>query len=130
MREQDCDFLPVMNAKELVGVVTGRDIAARATALRADVEHISVAAVMTSPAFAVGENVGVDEAVVIMRQQNLRHLVVRNERGDVTGVVSLADCAGVATDQAIAKNLQRHAEQSLQGSANSLLACVPGMYLG
>ena len=47
--------------------------------------------VMTSPAIVVALNTGVSEAARLMREKNVRRVVVVDQRGRIAGVVSRSD---------------------------------------
>lgn len=87
-------FLPVIDnicSKQLVGVVTDRDIATRGVA-RNKGPGTAVRDVMTSQHLAVA-HVGKSPSNVLqlMNTRNLRRIPVVDDRGRVVGVVTVAD---------------------------------------
>ena len=126
MEERGCGFLPVIENGVLVGVVTGRDLATRIGARRVSFESVPVSAVMTSPALGLNFEMDSEDAVILMRSQDVHRLVITEANGRVAGIVSLADLAGIAPDASITKTLQRHAERSLPIQSYPL----HGLFLG
>jgi CBS domain-containing protein len=94
MRERDIGFLPVVEAGQLLGVLTDRDLVVRLIAHGVQLDSMLGRDVVTSPGIYVYEDQTVDEAAQIMRDHQIRRLVVL-DRGDgnVIGVVSLGDLA-------------------------------------
>jgi len=77
-------------------IVTERDLARALTAgLGA---RAGVAAVAVTDFVTVDDDTSVVEAAGVMLDNDVRHLVVRNHRGDVTGLISLRDMLRVLVD--------------------------------
>jgi uncharacterized protein len=77
-------------------IVTERDLARALTAglgARAGVVSVAVTDFVT-----VDDDTSVVEAAGVMLDNDVRHLVVRNHRGDVTGLISLRDMLRVLVD--------------------------------
>ncbi|TRM85627.1 histidine kinase, partial [Sulfolobus sp. A20-N-G8] len=74
-----------------IGIVTERDI------VRAVADGLSydspIETIMTKGLIMVTPDKDVTEALLIMYQNNIRHLVVINEKGNLLGVVSIRDVA-------------------------------------
>jgi CBS domain-containing protein len=94
MRERDIGFLPVVDGDELIGVLTDRDLVMRGLATGMQPQAMVGREMLTAPAICVHDDQGVDEATRLMRENQIRRLVIL-ERGDgrITGVVSLGDLA-------------------------------------
>jgi CBS-domain-containing membrane protein len=120
-------FLPITNSGRIAGVVTGRDLAIRASARGVVVDELPIAAVMTSPAITVYEDTEIEDALISMRHRDVRRLVVVNQQLRVVGVVGLSDLVGAAPDASIVKNLQRHAENCPR--LVEMFSVMPGSYL-
>jgi PAS domain S-box-containing protein len=71
---------------ETVGIVTDRDLAERVVAAGLD-PRAPVFHVMSSPVVSIGDSAPVYEAVLLMRQKNIRHLAVRDASDRVVGIV-------------------------------------------
>lgn len=94
MRDRDIGFLPVVEAGQLLGVVTDRDLVVRLIADGVQIDSMLGRDVVTSPGIYVYEDQSVDEAAQIMRDHQIRRLVILNRgAGNVVGVVSLGDLA-------------------------------------
>jgi CBS domain-containing protein len=94
MRERDIGFLPVVDGDELIGVLTDRDLVMRALATGMQPQAMVGREMLTAPPICVYDDQGVDEASRLMRENQIRRLVILG-RGDgrITGVVSLGDLA-------------------------------------
>lgn len=92
MGERDIGFLPVLDGRKLVGVVTDRDIAVRGVGagLRFDEP---VTTVMTKNAVTCSQDCDIEDALEIMSNEQVRRLPVCGEENDLIGVVALADAA-------------------------------------
>lgn len=97
MLDHDFGFLPIEKNGNLVGVVTDRDIAIRAVAKGLD-HQASLNQVMTKNVVTAHENDDVTTAAKKMEEKQIRRLVVLNQNGSITGVVSLGDIATKCND--------------------------------
>jgi len=94
MRDRDIGFLPVVEAGQLLGVLTDRDLVIRLIADGVQIDSMLGRDVVTSPGIHVYDDQTVDDAAQIMRDHQIRRLVVLNHGdGNVIGVVSLGDLA-------------------------------------
>ena len=94
MRDRDIGFLPVVEAGQLLGVVTDRDLVLRTMATGMDMKTMLGRDMVTSPGLYVFDDQTVDEAGQIMQENQIRRLVILNRKdGNVVGVVSLGDLA-------------------------------------
>ena len=75
------------------GIVTDRDITIRAVALGFDPNKTKISEVMTRVVISCTENTPVFEAARIMEANKIRRLLVKNEKGEMTGILSLGDIA-------------------------------------
>lgn len=107
MRDRDIGFLPVYEGDELIGVVTDRDLAIRAVAGGMDSKAILGREIVTSPVVYCFDNQDVEEAARLMRQNQIRRLLVldRSDNRPV-GVISLGDLAGSVKETTSEKVLQ------------------------
>lgn len=92
MGEKDIGFLPVLDAKKIVGVVTDRDIAVRGVGAGLRSKE-PVAKIMTKNAITCSQNCDIEDALEIMSDEQVRRLAVCGEENDLIGVVALADAA-------------------------------------
>jgi CBS domain-containing protein len=93
MKNLDIGPLPVVDAGRLVGVITDRDITVRATAEGLDPLTTQVSDVMTREVVACREDDDVRHAAQLMQDVQLRRLLVVDDSGHLTGIVSIGDLA-------------------------------------
>jgi|HigsolmetaAR203D_1030402.scaffolds.fasta_scaffold06650_2 Predicted signal-transduction protein containing cAMP-binding and CBS domains len=91
MKEHDIGFVPVVEGKKLLGVVTDRDLVLRGYAEKRS-GSASVKEVMTTGIATVSPETTVDEASRIMAREKVRRLPVV-DNGQLVGVVALGDMA-------------------------------------
>jgi CBS domain-containing protein len=99
MRELDIGPLPVFEGNHVIGVITDRDIAVRAVAEGRDPNTTTVREAMTEDLVFCFEDQDIDEVAQMMRDKQIRRLVVFDRWKNLAGIVSLGDLA-VETDGA------------------------------
>ncbi len=88
MREKGSSSLLVKNQEgEIVGIATDLALKERVVADRMDYEA-PVAEIMSSPLIYIDEKALIFEAVMLMEEKRVKHLVVKNEQGEATKVLS------------------------------------------
>lgn len=91
MKEHNIGFIPVVDGKKMIGVVTDRDLVVRGYAEKHS-GSTAVDQVMTTSIRTASPEMTVDEAAELMAEQQIRRLpVVQN--GELIGIVSLGDLA-------------------------------------
>lgn len=94
MRDRDTgDVLVTDDGGALYGIVTDRDIVARAIADGIDPTMTPVQSVITPSPVAVHPNDDTTRAVALMREHAIRRLPVIDDAGVAVGIVSLGDLA-------------------------------------
>lgn len=93
MRDHDIGMLPVEQDGEIVGTVTDRDITVRATASGADPNSTPVGAVMSTEVFSCVEDDDLQLAARIMRDYQIRRLMIQDINGAFIGILTLSDLA-------------------------------------
>lgn len=96
MKRNDCGEIPVVESEQSrkpVGVVTDRDIATRIVAEGGDTASAVASDAMSSPATTVHQDADFDEVCDLMEQEQIRRIVVVDDRGNVCGIVAQADIA-------------------------------------
>jgi CBS domain-containing protein len=93
MKELDVGSLPVCEKDGLVGMVTDRDITVRAIAEGLDPWTGRVRDVMTPGVIYCFEDQEVQEAARLMKENQVRRLIVLNRDKRLVGIVSLGDLA-------------------------------------
>jgi CBS domain-containing protein len=93
MRDMDVGWLPVLDGKALVGMVTDRDIAVRGVADGMVAQESRVADVMTPDVVWCRADDPVEAVMAEMGDAQVRRLPVLDANNEVVGVVALADLA-------------------------------------
>lgn len=111
MRDRDIGFLPVYDGDQLIGVLTDRDIVMRGLASGMQPETMIGRNMLTAPVVYCYDDQSVDEATDLMRQNQIRRLVILQRGNDrVVGVVSLGDLAMNADKKTSGEVLQSVSE--------------------
>lgn len=90
MREKRIGSLLTIEAGEVVGIVTERDLVWKGLACHRDPDSTHVGAVMSSPLLDIDVNRTIRDASRAMAERNVRHLAV-TENGKIVGVLSIRD---------------------------------------
>ena len=93
MVEHDCGEIPVVRDGRPVGVITDRDITARAVAAGRNPLEMKASECMTSPVITVNPSTGVSDCCDMMEEHQIRRMPVVDESGKCCGMVSQADIA-------------------------------------
>jgi CBS domain-containing protein len=96
MRREDVDAVPVINdeqQKQLIGIVTDRDLAIKVVAEARDPNHTLVQDVMTSTIVVCRECEDLSSAIKAMEEHQIRRVPVIDDDGRVVGIISQADLA-------------------------------------
>jgi len=99
MAELDVGPLPVCEGKRVMGMITDRDITVRATAAGCDPKTTLVSDAMSQDIISCYEDQDVREAAKLMKEKQIRRLLVLNRADELVGIVSLGDLATEAEDQ-------------------------------
>jgi CBS domain-containing protein len=92
MRDSDIGDVIVIEDGQVTGILTDRDVVVRAVAEGRDAESTSVSEICSSGIRAIEPDASVDDALRMMRDEDIRRLpVVKN--GRTVGIVSLGDLA-------------------------------------
>jgi len=81
----------VVEGRDVVGILSDRDVLNRVVAERRDPETVCVDEVMTTALPAVGERTSIAEAMWLMTERRRRHLPVLGDDDRVVGVISIGD---------------------------------------
>ena len=91
MGELDVGALPVGSPASLEGILTDRDILFRVVAGGLDPSTALVRDVASRPVISCRETDGLETAMDLMAANHVRRLAVQDDRGAVTGWITLAD---------------------------------------
>ncbi len=93
-------FLIIIEGKEILGVITDRDVVIRAVAKFHDPAELAARDMMTRPPIhTVGPNASLNEALCVMNDNDVNRLVVTDGKRNILGVVTRNDivCRIIAT---------------------------------
>lgn len=91
MKENDIGFIPVVEGKKLIGVVTDRDLVIRGYAERRS-GSAAVSQVISEDVTTASPDMTTEEAAKIMARKQIRRLPIV-ENGNLLGVVAIGDLA-------------------------------------
>ena len=112
MKSIDVGPLPVCDGDRLVGMITDRDIIVRATAEGRDPKTTPVKEAMTPGIVYVYEDQDIEEAASLMKERQIRRLVVLDRNKKLVGILSLGDLAVDTNDKFSGDVLERVSEPS------------------
>ena len=118
MKSIDVGPLPVCDGDRLVGMITDRDIIVRATAEGRDPKTTLVKAAMTPGVVYVYEDQDIEEAAALMKERQIRRLVVLDRTKRLVGILSLGDIAEEADEVTSGEVLERVSEPSRHARAS------------
>ena len=111
LRKHNVSRLPVTNNKELVGIISERDIADKLGSSKYEsmpASRLHISSVMVKNVFTVPETMQLDEVARLMLENGIGSVPVMNEDGMV-GIVSKADfvtlAVGIAFDKITVKEI-------------------------
>jgi len=96
MKREDVGSVPVVESlegKQLIGIVTDRDLVVKVLAGGGDVERSTVRDAMTANPASCGENDPIDKAVKLMSERQVRRMPIVDDKGRLAGIIAQADVA-------------------------------------
>ena len=106
MAMHDCGCIPVIDDdenKRPIGTITDRDITIRSLANGKDPMNMVVGDIMTTRPTTIGEGASFDECFRTMEKNQIRRLLVVNNKGECIGIVAQADIARKAGEHETAE---------------------------
>lgn len=100
MARNDVGVIPVSDGQRLFGVVTDRDLVVRGMARELDPSTATVEQCVTKNVTTCHPDDDLRKALQLMKEKQIRRIPVVNRHNDLVGIVSLADVARHATDEA------------------------------
>ena len=111
LRKHNISRLPVTNNKQLVGIISERDIATKLGSSKYEsmpASRLHISSVMVKDVFTVPQTMQLDEVARLMLENGIGSVPVMNE-DDMVGIVSKADfvtlAVGIAFDKITVKEL-------------------------
>jgi CBS domain-containing protein len=99
MRHADCGILPVVNrSREVVGLLTDRDVCIAAADAEKPLREIFVHSVMNTGVRAVSTRADVEDIHDLMREYAVRRVPVLDDDHRLVGIVSIDDLAARALE--------------------------------
>lgn len=109
MQEEDVGELPVVDEKrQLVGVITDRDIVVRCVAAGDAPDTCVVDAYMTAPAVFLPEDASLEDVANVMAKEAVRRVPITDKEGRVCGMIAQADL-----EHSKARSLKEKVSQSV-----------------
>ena len=93
MKESDIGDVVVTDGATLAGMLTDRDIVVRAVAERADPGTTTIGSIITREVVMIEQHCTASEAAALMRERNIRRVLVCDSDRKLVGIVSLGDLA-------------------------------------
>ena len=96
MKQQDVGSVPVVesqSSKQLVGIITDRDVVVKVLAGNRSVDQATVRDAMTASPVSCAETDDVDEALQQMKDRQVRRMPIVDANGRLTGIIAQADVA-------------------------------------
>lgn len=96
MTTHDIGVIPVVESEETrraIGCITDRDLVARVVAAGRNPAHVRVEQAMSTDLVSCGPDDDVDQVKALMRQHQIRRVLVLDEHRSLIGVVGIADLA-------------------------------------
>lgn len=93
MKSLNVGVLPIREGAKLIGLITDRDIVVRGLAENRDPSSTQVKDIISSELVRCSEEDSVEQAAKLMEENKVRRLVVCDQDGTATGIVSLGDIA-------------------------------------
>ena len=91
MIRQDASAVVVTAASKPIGIFTERDVLTRVVDREIDCKQVPIKDVMTSPLATMATTALVGEVLAEMYRRDIRNMPVVGERGELCGLVSMAD---------------------------------------
>ncbi len=104
MVQHNCGEIPVLDgARDLVGVVTDRDIVCRLVASGKNPLECTAEMAMTSPAISVRTDTPLDEVLAVMERHLIRRVPVLDDNDRCVGILGQADLAWAVSGKDVVK---------------------------
>lgn len=106
MQEYDCSFLPVVDDNHNIqGIVTNRDIIVKAIAKDKDFSKMPITDIMSKNVIFCEEEDSLQQAISQMSRHNIRRILVKNNTGELSGILSIIDVINKVKDRSLLVDL-------------------------
>lgn len=112
MAKVESGVVPVVEDGKVVGVVTDRDIVLRVVAEGRSFDSPVSEAMSDGEVLSVKEDDVLADATAKMANHQVRRLIVLNDAGDLTGILSLGDVAKDYGSKQVGKTLEEISQES------------------
>ena len=115
MVKNDCGCIPVVeneSDKKPIGTITDRDIVIRTIAEGKNPLDLKVGDVMTKNVVTVSPDDSVEDCCAKMEENQIRRIIVVDEKGSCCGMVAQADIATKASDSITDEVVEKISQQS------------------
>ena len=112
MRDLNVGPLPVCDGQKLAGMITDRDIVVRGIAMGHDPNTSKVRDVLTAEVEYCYEDDPVDKAAQLMRDKQIRRVLVVDRNKNLVGIVSLGDVSQEVSGRKAGETLEQISEPS------------------
>ncbi|GHJ12270.1 MULTISPECIES: CBS domain-containing protein [unclassified Micromonospora] len=112
MKESDIGDVVVTDGATLAGMLTDRDIVVRAVAERADPGTTTIGSIITREVVMIEQHCTANEAAALMRERNIRRVLVCDSDRKLVGIVSLGDLAMQLDPQSALSDISEAAPNS------------------
>ena len=99
MKTLDVGALPVKSDGQILGILTDRDIAIRAVAAGRDPDKTMAKDLMTKNTQTCSPDDALDQAIQVMKNNQIRRLPVADTNGALVGMLSLGDICAASNAQ-------------------------------
>jgi CBS domain-containing protein len=93
MKALNVGILPVKDGNKITGIVTDRDIVIRALAENKEPKNVKIKDIMSPKIASCSADDSIEEAASIMKEKQVRRLIVLDNQNMPVGILSLGDIA-------------------------------------
>lgn len=109
MVNHDCGCIPVVEdtiSKKPIGTITDRDICCRTVAEGRNPLDMTAGEIMTTEVVTVSPDMSIEECCNLMEENQIRRILVVDDKGSCCGIVAQADIAANANARTTAEVVQ------------------------
>jgi CBS domain-containing protein len=99
MAERNLSALPVIQNKELIGILSERDYARKVILNGKRSRETDVSEIMTAKVVTIEPDKTVHDCMEIMTNRRIRHLPITSKEGELLGIISIGDVMKIIMDE-------------------------------